>query len=374
MSKKRIVYGLMVVLLLNLVGPVVVAAKVTDVPTDHWAYYAVNNAINKGYLTVFEDGKFKGSDPVDRFTLATVINLLLEQIEVAQVKGTTGDLNLIRELSLGFEADLANWYASEKTLREDLQRVDQNAIIAEERLSRVVGAQVSMEENIKSLESQIQTLQVSISEVQIGVSDMSGHFDTQAADLSENEQRLEELLQATLQIDRELNAQKEAIASQETAIHSLENWAGEKGAVFATLQLNNENLAGEVKTLKQRNQELEDDIRSLAINLRQSTADLNAELAKMEEELQVAQIELITLREDNTVLEDLKKQFGADVNAQMNAALIREQRLERQIKEIEEEFASYKVDAEKNVKSAKTLATVALALAAIGAVIGFMPK
>ncbi len=365
MNKKRIVYSLMVVLFLNLVGPGVAAARVTDVPTDHWAYYAVSNAINKGYLTVFEDGKFKGSDPVDRFTLATVINLLLEQMEVAQVKGTTADLNLIRELSLGFETDLANWYATEQQLREDLDFTNQQSLIFEERVSRVVSAQMGMQDNMDNLESQIKALQNNITELQLSVSDVEGEMGTQ---VGENEQRLEELLHAVLQIDKELNVQKEALAGQEKSIHNLENWAGEKGAVFATLQLTNENLSSEVKTLKQRNQELENDIRSLAINLRQNNTDLSAELEGTKEELQIAQAEILTLRED------LKTQLGADVNAQMNAALIREQRLERQIKEIEEEFATYRVDAEKNVKSAKTLATVAMALAAIGAVIGFMPK
>ncbi|NMA60275.1 MAG: hypothetical protein GX956_00125 [Firmicutes bacterium] len=363
MSKKKIVYSLMVVLMLNLVGPVVASAKVTDVPTDHWAYYAVNNAINKGYLTVFEDGKFKGSDPVDRFTLATVINLLLEQMEVAQVKGTTGDLNLIRELSLGFEKDLANWYASEKALRDDLQQTKQNALIAEDRVSRVVSAQVNMEESIEHLEEQIKTLQTSIVEVQLGVSDVRGDIGNQ---VGENEQRLQELLVAVVQIDKELNEQKEALAAQEKAIHGLENWAGEKGAVFATLQLNNESLSNEVKNLKQRNQELENDIRTLAITVRQNNVELAAELDKTREELHLAQAGLSSLQDD------LKKQVGADVNAQINAALIREQRLEKQIKEIEAEFASYRVDAEKSVKSAKTLATVAMALAAIGAVIGFV--
>lgn len=361
MSKKRIVYSLMVVLVLNFASPGLAAAKISDVPTDHWAYYAVNNAINKGYLTVFEDGKFKGSDPVDRFTMATVINLLLEQMEVAQVKGTTGDLSLIRELSLDFEKNLANWYANEKTLRDDLQQTKQNALIADERLSRVVSAQVDLLDNIDVLENQIKTLQTSIVEIQLGVSDARGEMDGQ---IGENQERLEDLLQAVLLIDQELNKQKESLVAQKRAINSLENWAGEKGAVFATLQMSNESLSSEVKNLKDRNQELENDIRTLAVTLRQQNSELKAELATTKEELEITQAGLITLKDD------LKTQVGADVHAEINAALIREQRLEKQIKDLEVEFAQYRVDADKDVKSAKSLATVAIALAAIGAAIG----
>lgn len=365
MSKKRIVYSLMLVLVLNLSGSALAATKISDVPTDHWAYYAVNNAINKGYLTVFEDGKFKGSDSVDRYTLATVINLLLEQMEVAQVRGTTGDLSLIRELSLDFEKDLANWYANEKILREEVQQTQNNALIAEERLSRVVSAQVDLEENLEGLETQIKSLQASIIDIQLGVSDVKGDF---AGRVDENQEHLAELLQAVLQIDKELSTQSDALLAQERAIHSLENWAGEKGAVFATLQLTNESLTEETKNLKQRNQELESDIRTLAITLRQQNSELSAELAETKEELELAQANLITLQAD------LKQQVGADVNAQINAALIREQRLEQQLKDMEIELAEYRTNANKEVKSAKSLATIAIALAAIGAVIGFVAK
>jgi hypothetical protein len=66
----------------------------------------------------------------------------------------------------------------------------------------------------------------------------------------------------------------------------------------------------------------------------------------------------------------VKTELATDVNAQINAALIREQRLERQIKTLEEDFSEYRLTADENVKSAKTLATVGIALGAIGAIIG----
>ena len=72
-------------------------------------------------------------------------------------------------------------------------------------------------------------------------------------------------------------------------------------------------------------------------------------------------------------LAELSSRVSSDVSAQMNAALIREQRLERQIKELQEEFASYRETAESQQKSSKTLASIALAVAAIGVVIAFCP-
>ena len=86
--------------------------------------------------------------------------------------------------------------------------------------------------------------------------------------------------------------------------------------------------------------------------------------------MEAAKSEILVLREDRSVVEELRQELGADVNAQINAALIREQRLERQIKTLEEEFTAYRTNAEKELKSAKTLAIVGIAVGAIGAVVG----
>src|SRR5690554_1161444 len=190
MKKNRIVYGLLAVLLANLLLPVGAAANVTDVPADHWAYHAVNAAVTRGYLTVFEDGTFQGTRAVDRYALANVINRLLEDIEVSRVRGTSGDLVEVSELRLRFEEDLATWYADQQTLRDDVKRVTDNAVISEERVSRVVSAQVDLEDRLSELQNELVMLQNSVTEVQAGVVGVQLAMDEQSMDGSERELRL----------------------------------------------------------------------------------------------------------------------------------------------------------------------------------------
>lgn len=359
MKKGKIVYVLLTVLILNIVLPVVASAKVTDVPVDHWAYHSVNTAVTKGYFTVFEDGSFQGTRAVDRYTLSNVIARLLEEIEVARVKGTSGDLTAISEFRLRFEEDLAAWYANQQSLRDEVKNADAKAVIYEERVNRVTSAQVNLEEQVDDLRGKILALQSNVTEVQTGVGVQTGN-------ISENELRLSELLNAVIQLEKEITVQGEAI-------NSLENWAGEKGAVFAALQSTDSKMTTDLSELAKLNQQLEKDLTNLAVMLKQETqkrTELADELEATKGGLETAQADIILLRNDKSVLEDLKKQLSTDVNAQINAALIREQRLERQIKTIEEEFATYRETADKDVKSAKTLAMVAIALGAIGAVIG----
>lgn len=365
MRRNKIVYGLVTVLFLNMILPITAWANVTDVPADHWAYHAVNNAVTRGYLTVFEDGTFQGSRAVDRYSLANVINRLLEDIEVSRVRGTSGDLAEISEFRIRFEEDLATWYADQQSLRDEVEMIDNKAKVAEDRVNRIVSAQVDLEEQVLDIQNGMAGLQNGITEVQAGIVSlqlaMDETMDRSESELrlAENELHLNELVSAVVQLEKELLLQAEAI-------NDLENWAGEKGAVFASLQASDSKVTSELEALRLTNQQLEKDLQNVAVLLQRETQNRT----ELKTALDQAKADIIALREDTSGLDVVKSELATDVNAQINAALIREQRLERQIKTLEEDFEAYRTTADQNVKSAKTLATIGIALGAIGAIIG----
>lgn len=359
--KRKVIYGLVLALVFALAGPAWAETKLKDVPVDHWAYHAVNTVVSRGYLTLFEDGSFQGTRAVDRYSLASVIARLLEDIEVARVRGTTGDLADLGDLRTRFEEDLATWYADQQSLRDSVRRVEENALVAEERVSRVVAAQIELQEKVEELRKEIVAQQLLLSGFEGRVEQQTGDLGGLSANLAEHEQRLAELLNAVLVLEKE-------ILRQDDDITRLENWVGEKDAVFAALQSSDASLRNQLDQLAAMNQQLEKDIQNLAVMLRSETQK-REELAG---QLEQAKSEIVVLREDRSMIEDIKQELGADVNAQLNAALIREQRLERQIKSLEEEFETYRTNAEKELKSTKTMAIIGIAVGAIGAVIGIM--
>ena len=73
MKRKSFTCFVLITLLFSTLGISQVSAKLTDVPTDHWAYHAVATLVNKGYLAVYEDGTFQGTRAVDRYTLAVTL-------------------------------------------------------------------------------------------------------------------------------------------------------------------------------------------------------------------------------------------------------------------------------------------------------------
>lgn len=413
MKRKSFTCFVLIALLFSTIGIPQVSAKLTDVPTDHWAYHAVATLVNKGYLAVYEDGTFQGTRAVDRYTLAVTLARILDEIEAGRVQGSVDDLSLIRELSSEFREELVVWYADRDALDSKLTAIQKSSVATEDRVNRVVSAQVELQEEVEKIKadllSEIQRRDNLAAEQQVeqqfAIEQQAQQISNYAAQIDEHKARLDELLTAIVQLEDELLKQK-------TAVGGLENWAGEKSAVFAALQNTDEQLQEETMTLRlrldelgelsaadvaalqaaydellgslevslaqvtqlnERNLEMEKDMQNLAVLLQRETQrreDLSAQIETAQHNLQQLE-EQIGLSEEQ--LSELSNRVSSDVSVQMNAALIREQRLERQIKELQEEFASYKETGESKQKSSKTLASIALAVAAIGVVIGFLP-
>ncbi len=367
MNKKKVICTLLSVILFNLIASAGAAARPTDVPVDHWAYHAVNTALSKNYLSVFEDGTFKGSGAVDRYTLANVIYLLLEEIQVAEIKKTSAELTEIRDLSLQLEKDLGLWYADREALQEELKKMREGAIAADERLSRVVESQqttsAGQEKQIQDLQAQLAAVDFSIDEMLGTLKTMASQIQGHQASLGDKDELLDDLVDALLILDEQVYAHEIALQDLEG---QLGNLAAEKTLGFAKLEAE---LAEQIAVMDGRNKELETNLRNLAALLKQETEKgkaLALELAKTEGNLEAMEENINNLRHDKSAIEAI----NANIKAQVDSAFIREKRLESQIKELEEEFTAYRASAEKEIKSSKTLAMVAIAVGAIGAIIG----
>src|SRR5579875_3153097 len=97
-------------------------ASFPDVPANHWAYQAVQDLADKGYVKGYPDGKFLGKRALTRYEFATVIDRMAQtitdlstQIKAGQPVATpTGtpvtqdDLNKINALVDSFRKQLAD--------------------------------------------------------------------------------------------------------------------------------------------------------------------------------------------------------------------------------------------------------------------------
>lgn len=122
--KKIISFVLVLVLFFTSVFTVS-AQRITDIAPNHWAYRMVSDLINRGFMSLYDDGSFLGQKEVTRFQLAEALAHILTYLESAEVGLTGTDLQNIRLLTVEFRKELVE-------LTEDMAHFRQRVVALEE--------------------------------------------------------------------------------------------------------------------------------------------------------------------------------------------------------------------------------------------------
>jgi len=83
MKKNSIVIAMVLVLALTVST---FAASFADVPSNHWAYEAVNELVAAGLIQGYPDGTFKGQNDLTRYEIAVMVARLLNDMEEARAE------------------------------------------------------------------------------------------------------------------------------------------------------------------------------------------------------------------------------------------------------------------------------------------------
>lgn len=133
-------------------GPVRAQTQVTpftDLPADHWAYDSVQRLIQKGILSGYPDGSFRGRNLVTRYALAVALAKALETgrlIERAEAKGSPGNFG-----NLSVE-DVNTFERLIKEFGNELALVGIKAASAEDQIRRANSAIADLEDRVTALE------------------------------------------------------------------------------------------------------------------------------------------------------------------------------------------------------------------------------
>jgi hypothetical protein len=91
-----------------------------DVPTTHWAYQAVEELADDGYIKGYPDGTFKGNRPLTRYEMAALVERALSAIKSSIVAGqdvNQRDINDLKKLMTAFAAQLKDVQAQLATVK-----------------------------------------------------------------------------------------------------------------------------------------------------------------------------------------------------------------------------------------------------------------
>jgi cell division protein FtsB len=140
MKMKWLARFLVLSLLLLFTAGLTLAAQPKDVPTDHWAYQAVKQLIDKGYLQLYQDQTFQGDQPVDRYTLATVVMKILNEVAVGEAGTTRHDVEVLRKLTQELQQELVKIIAENNTYSNKNDEMKRSSIVLKEDLIKTIVA------------------------------------------------------------------------------------------------------------------------------------------------------------------------------------------------------------------------------------------
>ena len=139
-----------------------------DVPTNHWAYAAVEDLTSKGLLQGFPDGKFKGNKPMTRYDFALVVNRMLTRTNQLTENG-----NGISKKDLQSLEDLVSEFVNElETISDELNEVKEDVKQLETKVETV-------ESNVEKIDEKVNNVSDRLGNVKVTGSLLAQNWDYQ---------------------------------------------------------------------------------------------------------------------------------------------------------------------------------------------------
>ena len=105
MLKNKFVAVMAAVLTIASSAPVYAAAPFADLPTEHWAYDAVDYLAASDVVSGYPDGDYKGDKAATRYEIASVVARALENVD--KTKADEKDMEILRKLAIEFSEELS---------------------------------------------------------------------------------------------------------------------------------------------------------------------------------------------------------------------------------------------------------------------------
>jgi hypothetical protein len=145
-------------LLILFTSGLALAAEPKDVPADHWAYKAVKQLIDQGYLQLYQDQTFQGNQPVDRYTLATIVVKILNEIASGGTGTNRHDVEVLRNLTNELQQDLVKIIAANSTYSSNSNEMKRSNVVLKEDLIKTIVAVQNVNAEQATLRQEVQQI------------------------------------------------------------------------------------------------------------------------------------------------------------------------------------------------------------------------
>lgn len=320
-GRMTIALSLMLAVLVGFGG--LAAPVLTDVSKDHWAYQAVLGLVDKGYLSVYNDGSFRGDEPVSRYLLAFVVAKMLTDLEKGAVSATDEDMSVLRQVANELRGELVPLIAALDNRMKAVESAasDSSKAMTAERQERKAEASAILNE-LDAQAKLVVGLGASLGKVETKVTELERAMVAEAA----AERKLIDALKAENDAERlVLDANKAATDANKADIDAIKAQleANRKSTEAAVLDLRKAQ-AGTEASVAGLDAELETLRKALAEDIGRTVADLTRALG--EEAAERKRLEQEGVENLAAALSSLKAAQDAEAAAQR--ALIEQVRKE----------------------------------------------
>lgn len=177
-------------------GSALAANNPVDVPPSHWAYQAVKQMIDKGYLQLYQDQSFQGDKPVDRFTLAVVVSKILNEIAAGRVAGTQEDVELLRKLTNEYWSELVEMNIKESRSSKRMESLSKQDQIFKEDLTQTMvlvqklnAEQIALQKEAQRIIDEIRAISLRVQRLEEENSRLKNDLVRLRSDYEETKQR-----------------------------------------------------------------------------------------------------------------------------------------------------------------------------------------
>lgn len=129
-----------------------------DVPVSHWAYKAVQQLLDKGYLELYQDQTFRGDQAVDRYTLATIVAKILKEVGSGAVVTNREDVKLLRSLTNEFREELVKVLSNNSSLAKKFDEIIRQDQVFMEDITKTNAAVQNLSAEQTELQKEVQQM------------------------------------------------------------------------------------------------------------------------------------------------------------------------------------------------------------------------
>ncbi|HOA91572.1 MAG TPA: S-layer homology domain-containing protein [Bacillota bacterium] len=322
------------------------AATVTDVPSTHWAYQSVIELLDKGYLSAYPDNTFRGGEPVDRYTLASIVARILREVQTGKVATSPEDITTLTKLYQEFHKELSQFVLEFNEAKNKISELEKTIIVTKDEITRL---QIDYNSFKPEIAKQIEAVFKSMNDIKLALERQIADVTTMLTTLSDDKASSEAV---------ELAITKAIQMSSNETLKEQENLKSEMTSELVALRLDldeaTKRLEEEVNALKtslamsgQNIDELVKKSESISTESSQKIQELQQELASLRNELQTLEDEVVRIAGLEKQLEQAKQQIAAleiqlrdELLTNISTGFVRERTIENRLDKLEAQLAS----------------------------------